>query len=90
MKTGLGLVIYDCGIRRKWMQQQDAKFDVRRMVRTIRRIRPQVRFSLELITRNALKVPCLTEEYRATMPDVPGRDLARTLRFVHEHLSENL
>ncbi len=60
------------------------------MVELIRKVKPQVRFSLELITRDALKVPCLTDQYWATMPDVPGRDLARTLRFVREHSSQDL
>ena len=65
-------------------------FDLKRMVETIRKVNPQVRFALELITRDALKVPCLTGEYWATLPDVPGSDLARTLRFVREHSSANL
>jgi len=65
-------------------------FDLKRMVETIRKIKPQIRFALELITRDALKVPCLTENYWATMPNVPGRDLALTLRFVREHTSRNL
>ena len=65
-------------------------FDLKRMVETIRKVNPQVRFALELITRDALKVPCLTREYWATLPDVPGTDLARTLRFVREHSSANL
>lgn len=65
-------------------------FDLKRMVETIRKVRPQVRFALELITRDALKVPCLTEDYWTPMPDVPGRDLARTLQFVRKHASSNL
>ena len=48
------------------------------------------RETLELITRDALKVPCLTEDYWITMPHVPGRDLARTLRFVRTHQAEAL
>ncbi|TVQ03718.1 MAG: sugar phosphate isomerase/epimerase [Planctomycetaceae bacterium] len=65
-------------------------FDLKRMVEVIRKAKPRIRFSLELITRNALKVPCLTEKFWATMPDVPGSDLARTLRFVRQHPPRNL
>jgi len=35
-----------------------------------------------MATRDPLKVPCLTEKYWATFKDVPGFDLARTLRYV--------
>lgn len=63
-------------------------FDLKWMVETIRKAKPQVHFSLELITRDALKVPCLTEQYWATMPDVPAPDLARAVRFVRTHTSE--
>jgi hypothetical protein len=49
-----------------------------------------VRFVLELITRDALSVPCLTEAYWTTMPTVPGSDLARTLGFVRRHRAREL
>jgi len=56
--------------------------DLSRMVQILRKVRPEIRFSLEMATRDPLKVPCLTEKYWATFEDVPGSDLARTLRFV--------
>ena len=34
-----------------------------------------------------LKVPCLTEKYWATFENVPGSDLARTLRYVRVNAS---
>jgi len=60
-------------------------FDLKRMVASIRAAKPDVRFSLELITRDALKVPCLTEAFYATMPSLPATALARTLSFVNRH-----
>lgn len=60
-------------------------FDLKRMVAILKRAKPEVRMSLELITRDALEIPCLTEKYWSTMPTVDGTDLARTLRFVREH-----
>jgi len=56
--------------------------DLPRLVRTIREAWPEARFSLELITRDALRVPCLTDGYHASFPTLPARDLARTLRLV--------
>jgi len=64
--------------------------DLAGMVETLRAAKPEVRFTLEIITRDPLKVPCLTEEYWATFADVPGRDLARTLRIVRENRCEDL
>ncbi|MHB8899951.1 MAG: sugar phosphate isomerase/epimerase family protein [Thermoguttaceae bacterium] len=59
--------------------------DLKQMVDILRRARPEVRFSLETLTRDPLKVPVLTEKYWATFPDVPAGDLARTLRTVRTH-----
>jgi sugar phosphate isomerase/epimerase len=56
--------------------------DLPRMVALLRKARPDIRFGLEMITRDPLKVPCLEEKYWATMSDVSGRDLARTLALV--------
>ena len=64
--------------------------DLTRMVEMLRAARPGIRFSLELITRDPLQVPCLTEKYWATFPEVPGRDLARTLRLVRQRAAPKL
>ena len=57
----------------------EGMLDLRRMVRVIRGARPDVRFSLEMITRDPLHVPCLTEKYWSTFTDVSGAVLARAL-----------
>jgi len=64
--------------------------DLKRMVQVLRQAKPDVRFSLEVITRDPLQVPCLTENYWATLSDVPGSDLARTLRTVRAHAQKTL
>jgi sugar phosphate isomerase/epimerase len=56
--------------------------DLAKMVDILRKANPEIQFSLEMATRDALKVPCLTEKYWATLEDVRGCDLARTLRYV--------
>lgn len=65
-------------------------FDLKKMVEILRRAKPEIRFTLELITRDPLEVPCLTEKYWATFPDLPGVHLARTLRYVRTHAAEEL
>ena len=64
--------------------------DLAEMVRILKEAKPQIEFSLELITRDPLKVPCLTEKYRATFADLPARELAHTLRIVRENASDRL
>lgn len=64
--------------------------DLKKMTDILLAAKPKVRFSLELITRDALKVPCLTDKYWATFPDLPGRDLARMFRWVRQHRSDSL
>ncbi|MHC4241149.1 MAG: sugar phosphate isomerase/epimerase family protein [Planctomycetota bacterium] len=61
--------------------------DLPRIVRVLCKARPEIRFSLEMATRDPLKVPCLTEKYWVTFADVPGFDLARALRYVRTNSS---
>jgi len=61
--------------------------DLSKMVEILRRANPEIKFSLEMATRDALKVPCLTDKYWATFADVPGSDLAHALRYVRANAS---
>lgn len=58
--------------------------DMRRIVDTVHTARPETPLTLEMITRDPLKVPCLTDAYWATFPDRNGRYLAQTLRMVEQ------
>ncbi len=68
----------------------DGFLDLERMVRVLRDAQPDVCFSLETITRDPLRVPCLLEGYWTTFTEVPGSDLARTLRTVRAHAAAEL
>jgi sugar phosphate isomerase/epimerase len=61
--------------------------DLAAMLRVLRSAQPKVRLSLELITRDALRVPVLTPQFWATLADVPAADLARTLQTVKANAS---
>ncbi len=65
-------------------------FDLPRIAAILKRAKPDIRMMLELITRDPLKVPCLTDKFWATMPQVSGNDLARSLSFVREHPAKTL
>jgi sugar phosphate isomerase/epimerase len=62
--------------------------DLRQMVGALKKARPGLRFTIEMHTRDPLRVPCLTEGYWATMPDVPATVLARAMAWVREHAAE--
>jgi sugar phosphate isomerase/epimerase len=64
--------------------------DLAGTVERLRKARPGIRFHTEMLTRDPLRVPVLTDGYWATFGGVPGRDLARTLAFVRKHAKGKL
>jgi 3-oxoisoapionate decarboxylase len=56
--------------------------DLSKIVATVRRVRPEITLNLEMMTRDPLKVPCLTPKYWATLEHIPGRRLAEMLALV--------
>lgn len=65
----------------------DGRLDLKWMIETVRKARPQTRFVLEMITRNPLVIPCLTDKYWATFTDRQPTHLARTLAMVRKQKS---
>ena len=61
--------------------------DLTRMISIVRRARPATRLSLEMITRDPLQVPCLTDKYWVAFPDRNGVFLARTMQLVQRYKS---
>jgi 3-oxoisoapionate decarboxylase len=59
--------------------------DLPRVIRAVRNARPDIRLNLEMITRDPLKVPCLTEGYWATFHELPAPYLAHALSLVRDH-----
>jgi sugar phosphate isomerase/epimerase len=66
----------------------DGMLDIPKIIGIIEKARPHTRMTLEMITRDPLKVPVLTEKYWATFPDRGGVHLARTLRMVQSKKSK--
>jgi len=56
--------------------------DLPQMVAVLKQARPDLRFTVEMHTRDPLLVPCLTPGYWATMPEVPAAVLARHMAWV--------
>jgi 3-oxoisoapionate decarboxylase len=59
--------------------------DLPKIVALCRQHNPGIRFSLEMITRDPLKIPCLGNDYWVSFEGVSGRELARTLRMVKQN-----
>jgi len=76
---------YDEGFLLAEVPLGEGFLDLAKMIALLRAARPEIHFNLEMITRDPLRVPCLTEPYWATLMDVPGQDLARTLVLVRKH-----
>ena len=64
--------------------------DLKQIIATLRKARPRVQFFLEMITRDPLRVPCLTPQYWATFEHLPGRHLAQTLTLVRRKRAAEL
>lgn len=62
----------------------DGMLDMRAVVDLIRQARPDARITLEMITRDPLKIPVLTEKYWTTFPDKKASRLAATLAMVRK------
>ena len=58
--------------------------NLEKLVSAIRKSNPKSRFSLEMITRDPLEVPCLTDKYWVTFPERNGLHLARTMAMVEK------
>jgi sugar phosphate isomerase/epimerase len=81
----MGVEEYDQGFRIAEVPLGAGVLDVARIVKVLRAARPGIHLNLEMITRDPLDIPCLTDRYWATFPDLPGRHLARALAYVREH-----
>jgi sugar phosphate isomerase/epimerase len=81
----MGVAEYDEGFLLSEMPLGDGFLDLKKIVRALRKAHPEVQFNLEMITRDPLKVPCLTPKYWATFESLPGRFLARTLTMIRKH-----
>jgi sugar phosphate isomerase/epimerase len=59
--------------------------DLKEAVSLCQKYNPAVTFSLEMITRDPLQIPCLEENYWATFQNPAAQDLAKILRMVRDH-----
>jgi 3-oxoisoapionate decarboxylase len=78
----IGVARYEDGFLLSEMPFGEGFLNLKQIVAAVRRARPKTKITLEMITRNPLEVPCLTDKYWVTFPSRNGKYLARTLRMV--------
>ena len=76
---------YDDGFLLSEVPLGEGILDLPQIVALCKKHNPQIAFTLEMMTRDPLEVPCLSDNYWATFPAVPGHELARTLQMVRQH-----
>ncbi|MBM3811305.1 MAG: sugar phosphate isomerase/epimerase [Acidimicrobiia bacterium] len=80
----MGVALYKDGFLLSEVPLGEGFLDLKKIVAVVQKAQPQVKMSLEMITRNPLQVPCLTEKYWLTFEGREGKHLARTLAMVRE------
>jgi sugar phosphate isomerase/epimerase len=59
--------------------------DLKAGVNLCRKYNPNITFSLEMITRDPLKIPCLTDEYWATFDEKKGTEFEKVMTMVEKN-----
>ena len=61
---------------------------ISRVVEILRKANPAVQLNLEMITRDPLRIPCLTDAYWATMRGTPASQFAQALGTAKQNISK--
>lgn len=80
----MGVQAYDDGFLLSEVPLGEGILDLRQMFDVCRAQNAHVTFNLEMITRDPLKIPCLTKDFWQTLPSVTAGQLATTLRTVRD------
>lgn len=79
---------YEDGFLLSEVNLGDGFLDIKGMIAVLRKHKPAIRFNLEMITRDPLKIPCLTKAYWATFDKISATELAVFLSKLKKHKSE--
>ena len=84
----MGVQEYEEGFLLSEVPMGEGFLDLKRIVALLRKANPKLQFNLEMITRDPLKIPCLTEKYFTTMPDLLAREQAAALALVRRNTAK--
>jgi 3-oxoisoapionate decarboxylase len=78
----MALAEYDNGFLLAEVPMGTGMLDLPKMVFICLKHNSNIKFNLEMITRDPLEIPCITADYWPSMEGVPAVDLANTLKLV--------
>ena len=81
----MGVQEYEDGFLLSEVPLGEGFLNLKQIIRVLTEKNPQIQFNLEMITRDPLKVPCLTDRYWATMGSARARRLADALARVRRN-----
>jgi len=81
----MGVTEYERGFLLSEVPLGAGFLDIARIIKTIERANPKIRWNLEMITRDPLEIPYLTDKYWATLKTLPARQLAECVGMVRAH-----
>ena len=84
----MGVAEYDGGFLLSEVSLGAGFLDLPRIIKTIERANPKIRWNLEMITRDPLQIPYLTDKYWATFRNMPARQLAECVGMVRTRRQE--
>ncbi|HQR33521.1 MAG TPA: sugar phosphate isomerase/epimerase family protein [Blastocatellia bacterium] len=85
----MGLQPYADGFLLSEVVLGQGMLDLPKIVSIIQKANPTTKFSLEMITRDPLKVPCMTKQYWEVFPDRNGKYLAQIFKLVQQKSSKS-
>lgn len=80
----MGVKAYEKGFLLSEVELGKGIVDLKTAVELCKKHNSQVTFSLEMITRDPLQIPCLEESYWLTFESTKAKDLAKILRIVRD------
>lgn len=83
----MGIQSYDDGFLLSEVPLGAGQLDLKKVIEVCRTNNPAIKFNLEMITRNPLKVPCYTEAYWVTFEDLPASEVAGAFKWIRDHQS---
>jgi sugar phosphate isomerase/epimerase len=85
----MAVEMYDEGFLLAEVPLGDGFLNIKAIIDTLQKKKPDMAFNLEMMTRDPLKIPVFTDGYWATFDDtyspLPGKDLAKILDVVRKN-----
>ena len=83
----MGVAEYEDGFLLSEVPLGEGFLDLVKIIAILQKANPAIQFNLEMITRDPLKIPCLTNNYWITMENRSASRLAQTLALVKKNAS---